>query len=50
MVLLKLTFMDDGSLSIFNPETGERMTVDQDQKFQLYDSIRLGFSGNMLWH
>lgn len=43
MVQLKLTFMDDGSLSIFNPETGERMTVDQDQKFQLYDSIQLDY-------
>ena len=43
MVQLKLTFMNDGSLSIFNPETGESMKVDQDQKFQLYDSIQLDY-------
>lgn len=43
MVQLKLTFMNDGSLSIFNPETGESMKIDQDQKFQLYDSIQLDY-------
>lgn len=43
MILLKLTFMDDGSLEIFNPETRESMTVDQNQRFQLYDSIQLDY-------
>ena len=43
MIKLQLTFMDDGSLEIFNPKTRESMTVDQDQKFQLYDSIQLDY-------
>lgn len=43
MVQLKLVFMDDGSLSLFNPETHESMKIDKDQKFQLYDSIQLDY-------
>lgn len=43
MVRLDLTFMDDGSLSIFNPENGGFLRIDQDQKFQLYDSIQLDY-------
>lgn len=43
MIKLQLVFMDDGSLSIFNPETHESMEIDKDQKFQLYDSIQLDY-------
>ena len=43
MAQLKLVFMNDGGLSIFNPETHESMEVDKDQTFQLYDSIQLNY-------
>lgn len=43
MIKLQLVFMDDGSLSLFNPETHESMEIDKDQKFQLYDSIQLDY-------
>ncbi len=40
---LSLTFSPDGSLAIFNPENGGFLRIDQDQKFQLYDSIQLDY-------
>jgi len=43
MAQLKLVFMNDGGLSIFNPETRESMKVDKDQTFQLCDSIQLDY-------
>ena len=43
MIKLQMAFRDDGSLSIFNPETHESMKIDKDQKFQLYDSIQLDY-------
>ena len=43
MIKLQMAFRDDGSLSIFNPENGGFLRIDQDQKFQLYDSIQLDY-------
>ena len=43
MIKLQMAFRDDGSLSIFNPENGGFLRIDQDQKFQLYDSILMDY-------